>query len=467
MPELLSATPTAHVLVRLHLDKPFFEVKWRSKLDGGTQVKRRIGPAWLERGQTSDRRRQSRHDGWIKRRGRPPDGYLTEEEAERRVPAIIERSEAERSAAIEVARRGEPPTFDEIAAAWLEHRIAVGGIKRTTRLNYESLLRTPSEPAKKRGRPPAARIMKQWGGRDATSITSREVGKWLAELDRDPALTARAVNLHRQIMRAIFGYACRAETYALALNPVDQTEKRRERDPAEIITYTAAEVMAIARAAAAGAHHDVTRIRLSAEEEAARAVEDEQDACLIVVAAFCGLRMGECLALRWRHIIWDAQRIHVQRSYVLGEEDSPKGRRGRTVPLADQPAQALAKLSQRPMFTAPGDLVFCSRVGEHLDGSRLRRRYKAARDLATLDSPDMPMLRFHDLRHTFGTLAAQGFDLVNVQAMMGHADSRTTARYLHARPAAADAAKLTTIFGGAAAVAESATASVGNSQHSR
>jgi integrase len=59
----------------------------------------------------------------------------------------------------------------------------------------------------------------------------------------------------------------------------------------------------------------------------------------------------------------------------------------------------------------------------------------------------MPSLRFHDLRHTFGTLAARGFDLVNVQAMMGHADSRTTARYLHARPAAEDAAKLTKIFG--------------------
>jgi hypothetical protein len=51
--------------------------------------------------------------------------------------------------------------------------------------------------------------------------------------------------------------------------------------------------------------------------------------------------------------------------------------------------------------------------------------------------------------------------------MMGHADSRTTARYLHARPAAADAAKLTTIFSGAAAVDESATAGVGNSQHLR
>jgi integrase len=46
----------------------------------------------------------------------------------------------------------------------------------------------------------------------------------------------------------------------------------------------------------------------------------------------------------------------------------------------------------------------------------------------------MQTLRFHALRLTFGTLAAQGFDLVNVQAMMGHADSRTH-RALPARTA--------------------------------
>ncbi len=63
------------------------------------------------------------------------------------------------------------------------------------------------------------------------------------------------------------------------------------------------------------------------------------------------------------------------------------------------------------------------------------------------------MLRFHDLRHTFGTLAASSFDLTNVQAMMGHADARTTTRYLHARPAAEDAAKLTRIFAGGSAAA--------------
>jgi integrase len=52
----------------------------------------------------------------------------------------------------------------------------------------------------------------------------------------------------------------------------------------------------------------------------------------------------------------------------------------------------------------------------------------------------------HDLRHTFGSLAIRKFDLVAVQAMMGHSKITTTQRYLHSKPRADDAAKLTAIF---------------------
>jgi integrase len=77
---------------------------------------------------------------------------------------------------------------------------------------------------------------------------------------------------------------------------------------------------------------------------------------------------------------------------------------------------------------------------------KLRRRYKKARGAAITAAPDMPELRFHDLRHCFGTMAAAGFDLVNVQAMMGHRELSTTQRYLHARPTAEDPAKLSRLI---------------------
>jgi integrase len=65
-------------------------------------------------------------------------------------------------------------------------------------------------------------------------------------------------------------------------------------------------------------------------------------------------------------------------------------------------------------------------AGEHLDGSALRRRFKKAVKRAGLRE-----LRFHDLRHTFGSLAIDRASIVQVQAWMGHAAVSTTMRYLH------------------------------------
>ncbi|MFZ1926239.1 MAG: hypothetical protein WAU42_08870 [Solirubrobacteraceae bacterium] len=83
--------------------------------------------------------------------------------------------------------------FDEIAEAWLAHRISVVGIKRTTRNDYETMLLRPGDRPKKRGRTPRARLMAKFGGRSAASITTREIARWLHELDRDPELSARSV----------------------------------------------------------------------------------------------------------------------------------------------------------------------------------------------------------------------------------------------------------------------------------
>jgi integrase len=48
-------------------------------------------------------------------------------------------------------------------------------------------------------------------------------------------------------------------------------------------------------------------------------------------------------------------------------------------------------------------------------------------------------LRFHDLRHTFGTRMIAKADIRRVQEWMGHADVQTTMRYLHYAPRDEDA----------------------------
>jgi integrase len=115
--------------------------------------------------------------------------------------------------------------------------------------------------------------------------------------------------------------------------------------------------------------------------------------------------MGELLALRWRDVDFALRAIQVRASYTHRQLDTPKNRTGRTVPMIDAVATALAQLEQREYFTRPDDLVFASAVGSHLDDSALRRRYKRARHAAGLRP-----LRFHDLCHTFGTHAIRTVD---------------------------------------------------------
>jgi integrase len=56
-------------------------------------------------------------------------------------------------------------------------------------------------------------------------------------------------------------------------------------------------------------------------------------------------------------------------------------------------------------------------------------------------------LRWHDLRHTYGSLlAADGIDLVSIKNAMGHSALATTGRYLHARPSSEQAARFTRAF---------------------
>jgi integrase len=99
-------------------------------------------------------------------------------------------------------------------------------------------------------------------------------------------------------------------------------------------------------------------------------------------------------------------------------------------------------MSRRDHFTALDDLVFCNVFGRPLDGSALRRRYKRAQAAAAARP-----LRFHDLRHTFGSLlAARGVDVVTIQKAMGHSALSTTSRYLHARPASEQAQAFTSAF---------------------
>ena len=144
-----------------------------------------------------------------------------------------------------------------------------------------------------------------------------------------------------------------------------------------------------------------------AEVEAlARAAESEQDAATFITAAFTGLRMGELRALRWRDLDFSKWLVHVRRGFTRWELGDTKSHKVRSVPMIDQVLAALDRLSRREFHVAEDDLVFPNSVGNFLDDSKLRRRFHKA-----LERAGLKQIRFHDLRHTFGTLAVQAFPL--------------------------------------------------------
>jgi integrase len=110
--------------------------------------------------------------------------------------------------------------------------------------------------------------------------------------------------------------------------------------------------------------------------------------------------------------------------------------------MVEDVARSLDQLSRRARFTSPDDVVFIGKAGGYLDDSALRRRYKAAQSKAGLRP-----LRFHDLRHTFGTHAIRAVDPRELQEWMGHADFSTTEIYLSYRPGTDAAQRLGRVLG--------------------
>jgi integrase len=235
-------------------------------------------------------------------------------------------------------------------------------------------------------------------------VTPERIDAYRARLVAENRLSARTINKYLVALHGIFRRAQRV--HRLPTNPAAGVDRQPLQRSGEFAVLSPVEVEALARAA-----------------------ESEQDAAIFVVAAFSGLRVGELRALRWADVDFSKRLIHVRRNFTYGSFGVPKSGRVRSVPLIDQAARALDGLSRRGRFVDEDDLVFPNEVGDPIDDGHLRARFYEALDRARLR-----WLRFHDLRHTFGTLAVQAFPLSDVKAYMGHADISTTMIYVHHVP---------------------------------
>jgi integrase len=156
------------------------------------------------------------------------------------------------------------------------------------------------------------------------------------------------------------------------------------------------------------------------------------DAYLVVLlGGEAGLRRGEITALEWGDVDLRKRQLCVQRSVWKGHTETPKGGRLRYVPLTRRLTTALQAARH-----LRGPLVFCDREGKPLNEKIIADHVDHAARAAKLKNRGV-----HVLRHTFCShLAMRGAPARAIQELAGHADLRTTQRYMHLSPAALDAA---------------------------
>ena len=332
-------------------------------------------------------------------------------------------------------------TFRELSDEYLRWLEDVKGAKPSSLRDHRSVFAEPGTAYKRGNGTTNGHVMDAIGDRPAAEITTRQIDRLLTRIARTGA-SPSTVNKYRAKIGAAFNYGMRESTYDLPRNPAADADRRKGPTPGALVYYSVEEIEALARALEDGLQRDPRFPAVNDEERVRRRAEDQQDAEMVRVAAYAGLRQGELLALRWRDVDFTGHALTVARAMSAGIEGTTKSGRVRRVPMPDQAATALERMSKRQDYTARDELVFCNLYGRPLDGSALRRRFKRARDAVGLRP-----LRFHDLRHTYGSLlAAHGVDLVTIQAAMGHSALSTTSRYLHAKPATQQAEVFTAAF---------------------
>jgi integrase len=160
---------------------------------------------------------------------------------------------------------------------------------------------------------------------------------------------------------------------------------------------------------------DNIKERVLSEQEEPRLLEESTDHLkpIITTALNTGMRKSEILNLKW-------DQIDLEQRFILIE--NTKSGENRTVPINDVLLEVVKNLETNKK----SNYVF-SNPETSRPFKTVRRAFENACRRAGITN-----MRFHDLRHTFGTrLIQRGVDIVTVQNLLGHHSVTVTQRYTH------------------------------------
>jgi integrase len=352
----------------------------------GTVIRR--GNKWsvidLGRDPVTNKRRRDWHSG-----------YGSEEEAEQARISIL--ASMQKGAYVEPSKR---TLGSYLTDEWLPARR--GNVAATTFANYEHQLRSY--------------VIPYLGGRPIQTVTPAELNAFYAGLIEDGArqaeggLSPTSVRNVHAVLRKAFEDAVRWNL--IARNPAKNADPPKPQR-SEMKTWTA----------------DQIRLFLDAER-------DTRELPIWRLAVSTGMRRGEILGLPWKAVDLDAGKLSIVQTLVLvkskptlrTDAKTSSGRRPVELDRATvgvlrehRRRQAEERLRAGTAWDDTG-LVFT-----RADGSLVKPDWLTRTFAARAEDAGLPKIRFHDLRHSWATIAlANNVHPKVVQERLGHSSINVT-----------------------------------------
>lgn len=159
--------------------------------------------------------------------------------------------------------------------------------------------------------------------------------------------------------------------------------------------------------------------------------DNRRVAVAILTLLFTGLRRGELLGLKWDdlqgNILTVNRGVFIDNGRPCVIEGSAKTKTSlRVIPLIPELEYLIRGLPRR------GEYIFSNTKGGLIHPRNFSRSYENFFARLREEEPSVRFLSPHCCRHSFATLSlTTGANLRTIQQLMGHADIKTTARYMH------------------------------------
>lgn len=339
-----------------------------------------------------EKRPSKRHGHVYEVRLRDPRGreYSRSFRTRREAAAFEAQQRADRSRGSWMDPRGGKLTLGAFAEQWMNQK---SDLTPATRVLYEGELRL--------------HILPVLGDIELARLSPSDVRNWHAAMSKKAKPGPVGVAKCYRLLRAILNTAVDDEL--IAKNPCSIKNAGVERSPERPIATVP-------------------------ELETLAAVMEPRFKAMLLLAAWCSLRLGELLGLTRSSIdlLHGTIRVTGQRQEVKGADGlrKPKSQAGvRTITI---PEPVVADVERHlAEFSEPGanGFVFTGPKGGPLRRATFYKAWRSALAAAGMDNSLKP----HDLRHTGNTLAAAtGASTKELMARMGQSSPRAALLYQHA-----------------------------------